>query len=111
MAVLWKKTNQAAVNMILTLGSFLSLLVGVCFLWVFPKDQHDFWPHYLMLSFYLFMALVIMGIIISLTMKPSEAELAYAQQAKIPLEKPSKKVMWAWILLFITMLLLYIYFS
>jgi len=111
LAVLWKKTNQAAVNMILTLGSFLSLLVGVCFLWVFPKDQHDFWPHYLMLSFYLFMVLVIMGIIISLTMKPSEAELAYAQQAKIPLEKPSQKVRWAWILLFITMLLLYIYFS
>src|SRR5690606_4264463 len=54
MAVLWTRTNHAAVNTLLTFGAVLSLGTGVCYLWVFPQDVYTLWPHYLMLSFYLF---------------------------------------------------------
>ncbi len=111
LAVLWKRTNKAAINTILSVGSLLSLGVGVLYLWVFPKDQYDFWPHYLMLSFYLFVLLMLIGIMLSLVVKPSAQELAYAQQESLQLEKPAKPVKIAWVLLFICMIILYIYFS
>lgn len=111
LAVLWKRTNKAAINTILSVGSLLSLGVGVLYLWVFPKDLYDFWPHYLMLSFYLFVLLMFIGIMLSLVVKPSAQELAYAQQESLQLEKPAKPVKIAWVLLFICMIILYIYFS
>lgn len=111
LAVLWKRTNKAAINTILSVGSLLSLGVGVLYLWVFPKDLYDFWPHYLMLSFYLFVLLMLIGIMLSLVLKPSAQELAYAQQESLQLEKPAKPVKIAWLLLFICMIELYIYFS
>lgn len=111
LAVLWKRTNKAAINTILSVGSLLSLGVGVLYLWVFPKDLYDFWPHYLMLSFYLFVLLMLIGIMLSLIVKPSAQELAYAQQESLQLEKPAKPVKIAWLLLFICMIILYIYFS
>src|SRR5699024_8681286 len=77
LAVLWKRTNKLAVNVLLTFGAVLSLGVGACYLWVFPSEQFDFWPHYLMLSFYLFVFLTFLGIVISLTFKKSEYELAH----------------------------------
>src|SRR5690606_37962805 len=36
MAVLWRRTNQAAVATLLTFGAVLSLGTRVCYLWVFP---------------------------------------------------------------------------
>ncbi|TJY67945.1 sodium/solute symporter [Sphingobacterium alkalisoli] len=111
LAVLWKRTNKAAVNTLLTFGSVLSLGVGICYLWVFPKDQYNFWPHYLMLSFYLFMGLICIGILISLAVKPSRYELANRDQQLITLEKPSTKVKWAWGILFVVMIVLYVLFK
>lgn len=110
LAVLWKRTNKAAVNTLLTLGSVLSLGVGVCYLWVFPKDQYDFWPHYLMLSFYLFAVLMLIGVLVSLVVKPSRYELEHASEQLLILEKPSKTVRVAWLALFVVMVGLYIVF-
>src|SRR5690606_37709371 len=50
LAVLWNKTSQFAVNSLLTFGAFLSLGVGILYLWIFPSKEYGFWPHYLMLS-------------------------------------------------------------
>ncbi|MGJ1205355.1 SLC5 family protein [Sphingobacterium lactis] len=111
LAVLWRRANKAAINTILTFGSVLSLGVGVCFLWVFPKDQYDFWPHYLMLSFYLFILLLFIGIIISLVIPPSNFEIGYGKNEVIVLERPVLKVKIAWLFLFITMIILYLIFS
>ncbi|MFD1772004.1 sodium:solute symporter family transporter [Sphingobacterium suaedae] len=111
LAVLWKRTNKAAVNVLLTLGAVLSLGTGVLYLWVFPKDVYDFWPHYLLLSFYLFLFLFVLGIGVSLTVSKSafekENEMAYAWK----MEKPTAKVKWAWGILFVVMIGLYMVFN
>ncbi len=111
MAVLWNKTNKASVNIILTFGAFLSLGTGVCYLWIFPKDVYTFWPHYLMLSFYLFAVLLALGIGISLLVPKSSYEREHNHMLDMTMEKPSQLVKNAWLILFIVMFLLYLVFS
>jgi SSS family solute:Na+ symporter len=54
LTVFWKRMSAKAVNIILSVGSFCSLGTGVLYLWVFPQKQYHIWPHYLLLSFYIF---------------------------------------------------------
>ncbi|PUV23570.1 MULTISPECIES: sodium:solute symporter family transporter [Sphingobacterium] len=111
MAVLWKRTNRAAINTILTFGAVLSLATGVCYLWIFPKDVYSFWPHYLMLSFGLFTALLLIGIAVSLLVPKSRYELEHKDSFQIKIEKPTVRVKAAWIALFIVMIALYMFFK
>src|SRR6201991_3642469 len=60
--VLWKKTTAKAINYVLTVGTAFCLLVGILNLWVIPSDK---WPHFLLLSFYLFVVLSVMTYLIS----------------------------------------------
>src|SRR5690606_23316499 len=106
MAVLWKRTNKAAVNTLLTFGAVLSLGTGVCYFWVFPKDVSRFWPHYLLLSFSLFLALRILGVLISLVIPKSTYEKENEMAFRFQIEKPRARVKWAWGTLFVVMLLL-----
>src|SRR5690554_362635 len=55
--VLWKKTTARAAKTVLIYGTMLSMGVGVLYLWVFPSQQYSFWPHFLLLSFYIFLLL------------------------------------------------------
>src|SRR6185312_11797959 len=66
LTVFWPRTTRTAVNLVLSVGSAFSLGVGVLYLWVFTPDKYHFWPHYLMLSFYIFVFLLFAAIIISL---------------------------------------------
>jgi SSS family solute:Na+ symporter len=110
LTVFWKRTTRTAVNLILSAGSAFSLGVGAVYLWVFPSDKYHFWPHYLMLSFYIFAFLFITAIITSLLdqspeiYQPDEAELNRVS-------RPVKSVRLAWILLTIVMVTLYILFN
>lgn len=110
LAVLWKRTNKAAVNTLLTFGAVLSLGTGVLYLWVFPKDSYSFWPHYLMLSFYLFAFLLLLGAAISLLFPKSAYEQEHGESYQITMESPSRPVKYAWFILFVVMLSLYLYF-
>jgi SSS family solute:Na+ symporter len=110
LTVFWKRTTRTAVNLILSVGSAFSLGVGSVYLWVFPSDKYHFWPHYLMLSFWIFAILSIVAITTSLLDKsptiyqPDEAELNRVS-------RPVKHVKLAWILLTIVMVTLYIIFD
>jgi SSS family solute:Na+ symporter len=64
-----KTMTQKAVNAILSFGSAFSLGVGVLYLWVFTPDKYSFWPHYLLLSFFIFAFLAFVAVIISITDK------------------------------------------
>ncbi len=111
MAVLWKRTNRTAINTILTFGALLSLGTGICYLWIFPKDIYTFWPHYLMLSFGLFVLLLLIGIGVSLLVPKSAYELAHQDMVDIRMETPSNQVKIAWGMLFVVMVLLYTVFK
>src|SRR5690606_24545970 len=109
LSVYWKRTNTMAVNSVLSAGSVLSLGVGALYLWVFPADTYSFWPHYLMLSFYLFAVLFVMGISISLVgsavVRPSREQVPVAPR------RLSHSVRMAWLALWAVMIVLYILFK
>ena len=108
LSVFWKRTTKAAVNFTLSGGSAISLGIGVLYLWVFPSKEYGFWPHYMLLSFYIFALLFIIAVLISLLdKKPVTA----VEINKADLPKPTKLVWRVWIALIIVMVSLYIYFN
>lgn len=110
LTVCWKKTTAKAVNFTLSLGSALSLGIGICYLWVWPAAEYQCWPHYLILSFLIFVGLLFLAIFISLIdRKPWYYQVNEMHQADI--EKPSRKVWISWICLALIMIVLYIFFN
>ncbi len=71
LSVFWKRTTKTAVNTILSWGSAFSLLVGLIYLWILPKDNNPYfiWPHPFMISFLIFAFLFIVAVSISLLEK------------------------------------------
>ncbi len=106
-AVFWKRTTRRAVNFTLSIGSAISLGIGVLYLWVFPADRYAFWPHYMMLSFYIFAGLLLLAVVISLTGKSS----ATATVSNEVLPKATPLVWRVWIALIVIMISLYIFFN
>jgi solute:Na+ symporter, SSS family len=110
LTVFWRRTTRKAVNTILSAGSAFSLGVGVVYLWVLPSDKYSFWPHYLLLSFYIFAFLSIVAIIISLLDRSAVvADTTHSDDAT--LTKPTRRVWLSWTLLAIVMVALYIFFN
>jgi len=106
LAVFWKRTTKRAVNFTLSYGSAISLGIGVLYLWVFPAKDYHFWPHYLLLSFFIFALLSLVAIIISLLdQQPVEVNETTQQQ----IAPPSKLVSRVWIALAIVMVCLYLF--
>jgi SSS family solute:Na+ symporter len=110
LTVFWKRTTKKAVNAILSFGSAFSLGIGVLYLWVFPQDQYHFWPHYLLLSFYIFAFLSVAAILISL-LDRSAVVADTTHSAAASEIRPTKRVWLSWILLTIIMVTLYIIFN
>ncbi|MDA3616522.1 sodium:solute symporter family transporter [Polluticaenibacter yanchengensis] len=108
LAVFWKRTTRKAVNFTLSIGSLISLTVGVLYLWVFPAAEHPFWPHYLLLSFYVFAGLFILAAIISLLDK-NPVNIPIAGEDNLPETDHTVKIVWG--ALITVMIVLYIIFS
>jgi len=107
LSVFWKRTTRKAVNGILSFGSAFSLTVGILYLWILPADKYPQWPHFLLLSFYIFATLFVAAIIISLTDRNPKTN--NAETAALPVT--TKRVKWLFIALGIVILSLYIIFN
>ncbi|MBN1415271.1 MAG: sodium/solute symporter [Bacteroidales bacterium] len=108
--VLWKKTTTRAANVILSAGTAFSIGTGIFYLWVFPQEKYDFWPHFLLLSFYIFVILSFVAFAVSyFDKKAADKDQNSLSYGNLP--KPAKKVWLAWVLLIITMIMLYILFN
>lgn len=107
LAVFWKRTTRRAVNFTLSWGSAISLGIGAIYLWVLPAKEYTFWPHYLLLSFFIFLLLVIIAVLISV-MDPHPVRTAVATQE---LAKPTRKVKIVWGGLCTVMIVLYLIFG
>ena len=70
--VLWKRATAPAALVALIAGSIASLGVGVCQLAEWPSE--DFWPHYLLVSFYLFAGICTLMVVVSLLTRNSPQE-------------------------------------
>jgi SSS family solute:Na+ symporter len=107
-AVLWKKTTALAVNVVLTLGTLFSLAIGILYLWVFPNNIYHCWPHFLQLSFYIFVILSVAAFMISYfdTNAKDQNTLDFGI-----LPKASRQVWISWTVLIIVMIALYLIFN
>ena len=111
LGVLWKRMNNVAAQWVLYCGGTACLVVGIGFLSGFPDPA--FWPHFLLLSFYLFAGLLGLAVVISWstngtrgTALPSIVETYRATQSS-----PSRRVWALWGLLLIIMVSLYTFFN
>jgi len=109
LSVFWKRTTKKAVNSILSYGSAFSLGTGVLYLWILTPDKYHFWPHYLLLSFYIFAVLFIAAIIISLTDGSPSTNEQKMFAADMPVT--TGRVKRLFVLLGIAILCLYLFFN
>jgi solute:Na+ symporter, SSS family len=107
LSVFWGRTTRKAVNGILSFGSAFSLAIGVLYLWVLPADKYPQWPHFLLLSFYIFAVLLVAAIIISLADRNPQTSVAETEE--IP--HTSKRVKWLFAILGLVILSLYFIFN
>lgn len=104
LGVFWKRTTTQAANLALTAGTAFCLIVGILYLW---GPESNLWPHFMLLSFYLFLILVAMMVVVSLMDKHGECH-----DIPTPIhERYSKTVICLWTALVIVMIGLYIYFN
>ncbi len=108
--VLWKRTTTLSANIALTAGTAFSLGTGVFYLWIFPSEKHTFWPHFLLLSFIIFLLIALVTYSVTWfdrsAVKKDQNILDYG---KLPL--PGKRILIPWLMLIITMIGLYIFFN
>ena len=111
LGVLWKRATPIAAILTLTLGSVISLTLGLMQLRAYPNPA--FWPHYMLLSFYLFAGLMGFMIMVSLLTKP-RAELTlptlletYRHQS----HSRSRLVWLLWSLMAVVMVTVYLVFN
>ncbi|TDX01399.1 sodium:solute symporter family transporter [Dinghuibacter silviterrae] len=104
--ILWKRTTALAVNTVLTLGTLFSVGVGVLYLWVFPSALYPAWPHFLLLSFYLFCVMSALTVVVSL------ADKTHAPLHAAPVSgRPDRLVVGLWVGLCVVMVGLYVFFN
>jgi solute:Na+ symporter, SSS family len=107
--VLWKRTTTKAANFILSAGTIFSIGTGVLYLWVFPASQYNFWPHFLLLSFYIFAVLALAAFCISIFDKNEK----WAENKPMPVfgAQLNRWVVFSWSALIVVMIGLYVLFN
>ena len=111
--IFWRRTTTLAANFCLTIGTVFCLGVGILYLW--PPMWLTSWltsagialPHFMLLSFYLFVILVVCMTLISLTDK----DKTLYEIPKPIHEGYSKLAIGLWITLAVVMVSLYIFFN
>ena len=109
LGVFWKRTTTRAANLALTAGTLFCLTVGVLYLWgpqTINCSLH--WPHFMMLSFLLCVALIVMMVLVSLMDKLHTEALPSISAGPA---RYSPLVITLWAALAAVMIGLYIYFN
>jgi SSS family solute:Na+ symporter len=107
---LWRRATAKAALTTLILGTAVSLSIGACELKDWPHNEY--WPHYLLLSFYLFVGCVALMVLISLctTPRPGENKLPALSETRPP-EQLHRSVWVWWGVLGVVMGALYVVFN
>jgi SSS family solute:Na+ symporter len=109
--VLWKRATEKAAVATLIVGSIVSISIGYCQLKDWPSQV--FWPHYLLVSFYVFAGLCAFMIMVSLLTKksPGEEDLPTIREAQQQQGSRSKLIWPLWGVLAVIMFALYVFFN
>ncbi|MBV4357486.1 sodium:solute symporter family transporter [Pinibacter aurantiacus] len=68
--IMWKRVNSLAAEVVLYGGGLLCLVIGACHVMNYPYK--GYWPHFLLLSFYIFAVLSIVIVVITLLSEKKE---------------------------------------
>jgi SSS family solute:Na+ symporter len=111
--ILWKKATPKAAELTLYIGTALCLSFGFCQLIGFPSTS--FWPHYMLLCFYMMVVLVIFMLLVSLATQSSiannVADETQSSDLLIKIPKTDKMIKLLWVVIAVIMLLIYYIFN
>ena len=106
----WKRSNNVAAEVVLFGGGFICLILGACHVLNYPYK--GYWPHFLLLSFYTFLFLAIVMIIVSLLTRPTNGKaLPSIAETNRHIEYDSKRVWLFWGALASVMVIIYLIFN
>ncbi|WP_316818227.1 sodium:solute symporter family transporter [Pedobacter nyackensis] len=108
--ICWKRINARAVETVLYGGGLLCVAIGACNVLNFPYP--GFWPHFLMLSFYLFLFLAIVVVVV--TLLTGKQQFKTVDMAVLPGElklHANRKLQLLWASLAGIMIFLYLFFN
>jgi SSS family solute:Na+ symporter len=103
----WKRTTDKAAEWVLYGGGALCVIIGICYILNYPSK--GYWPNFLMLSFYLFVFLLLAIILISLCTGATKSTLFSHKETEK--EASSGRVWFWWILIAVIMILIYLAFN
>lgn len=110
LGVFWKKASTRAANFVLSVGTLISIGTGIFYLWIFPSENYAFWPHFLLLSFIIFVVLMLSAIgVVYTDRRTGLQDTSSLDFGTIP--RPGRKVWAVWIALIIVMIGMYIIFN
>ncbi|WP_340114680.1 sodium:solute symporter [Maribellus mangrovi] len=125
--VLWNKTTIKAANTAIWLGTVISLGIGIMYLFLSPELFTNAKPafvfnafssfleaiqsiHFLLLSFFIFVIIAVMTYLVTLADRAKgNTKVSDLDLSDIP--KPGKQVKWAWAILIVVMVSMYIIFN
>lgn len=107
--IFWKRINGKAAEIVLYGGGFICLVLGACHVLNYPYE--GYWPHFLMLSFYIFVALSVVIVAVTLLTKSEvKTEVPTLLDVKDKMGS-SSSIWWTWAALATVMIAIYIYFN
>jgi len=115
LGIFWKRSTSTAALLTLIIGSAVSLSMGICDITnVFANEAgEDIFPHFLLLSFYLFCGIMIFMVLTSLLTRHSTSETPLPTLRQTYRENPGLgRVGFAgWAVLAVIMIGLYVFFQ
>jgi SSS family solute:Na+ symporter len=111
LGAVWPRVNATGALWTLIVGSIVSISIGLCHMLNFPYA--GFWPHFMVLAFFIFSALIVFMIIVSLFTKPSQHDQSVFSLRRIYRSLPlSFKNVWlCWAMVTFIMGIIYIVFD
>lgn len=107
--IFWKRINGKAAEVVLYGGGFICLVLGACHVLNYPYE--GYWPHFLMLSFYIFVALSVVIVAVTLLTKSEvKTEIPTLLDVKDKMGS-STSIWWTWAALATVMMAIYLYFN
>ena len=104
--IFWKRTHQTGADAVLFGGGFICVLMGICYVLNYPYK--GFWPHFLLLSVYIFIGLVGLMAVITYVFKAPERELPVFTFPGNGLPAMGRGLWLGWGLLALVMAIIYI---
>jgi SSS family solute:Na+ symporter len=110
LGILWKKATPRAAVLTLYIGTVVCLGIGFCQLMDFPNKS--FWPHFMLLCFYLMAVLVVFMVLVSLLTQPKKEPVSQAPVlTSEDYSGASTSIKVLWLALAIVMFLIYYFFA